>query len=234
MFVRGLGGYVGLDVGWQERAWAEFCRDRDGGLSVVCRLDKDGDLDVTVRPVLEGDNIRKHACLPQALAAFAYLNPASSGDGERVSRDDHHGDWYQLSEDLAVAVAVNGKVGATKVDGRGAFLVHKGRLWLPHGHQTPGDVEHDAAPVAAEEPQISASRLDPSISVQGTPVAATGGATNGERPVTGAAEAVASVSPLRTRPPSCSQPRQERYSRVFGDAADELINQARSAGRGRG
>lgn len=230
MFVRGQGGYVGLDVGWQERAWAEFCRDSDGGLSVVCRLDKDGDLDVTVRPVLEGDNIRKHACLPQALAAFAYLNPASSGDGERVSRDDHHGEWYQLSEDLAVAVAVNGKVGAASVDGRGAFLVHKGRLWLPHGHHTPSAIEPEV-PVAAEEAQISASRPDGYISVQGAPVAANGDGSSGERP---AAEAVASVSPLRTRPPSRSQPRQERYSRVFGDAADELINQARSAGRGRG
>lgn len=226
-FVRSLGGHVGLDMGWEERAWAEFSDDRHGTVDVVCRLGDDGDLDVTCRPKLEGDNIREHPRLGSALAALAYVNPAPAGDGAAVSRDDHRGDWHQLDDDLAVVVAVSGQVGNVEVGGRGAFLVYKGRLWLPNGVQTPSE---------ARPPASSESRDD---------AAATNGDDSGQR--------VADVTPLRQRQggrpqgitvtgeargdsdnararPAARKP-AERRARIFGDEADELIHQARSGHR---
>lgn len=219
-FVRYLGGHVGLDMGWTERAWAEFSDDRHGSVDVVCRLGDDGDLDVTCRPRLEGENIREHPRLASALAALAYVNPAPSGDGEAVSRDDHKGDWHQIDDDLAVVVAVSGRIGAVEVGGRGAFLVHKGQLWLPNGVQTPSE----SRPPASSE--------------------------SGDQPAAANGHDSAPVTPLRQRPggkppgitvsrearePSGQAGRQpaERRARIFGDESDELIQQARSSTRRR-
>lgn len=222
-FVRYLGGHVGLDMGWEERAWAEFSDDRHGCVDVVCRLGDDGDLDVTCRPRLEGENIREHPRLADALAALAYVNPAPSGDGEAVSRDDHEGDWHQIDDELAVVVAVGGRVGNVEVGGRGAFLVHKGRLWLPNGVQTPAEA---GPPASSESPG---------------PAVVTNGETSRPEPST--------VTPLRQRPAGMSVSGEvsdgsvpaagrgatrkpaERRARIFGDESDELIQQARSSTR---
>lgn len=229
-FVRSLGGHVGLDMGWEERAWAEFSDDRHGTVDVVCRLGNDGDLDVTCRPRLEGENIREHPRLASALAALAYVNPAPAGDGEAVARDDHKGDWHQLDDDLAVVVAVSGRVGDVDVGGRGAFLVHKGRLWLPNGVQTP----REASPKTAPEGRERTAQPD---------------RVNGE----GSKSESSPVTPFRQRPGhrppgmsvssevghdsapagnhAATQKPAERRARIFGDEYDELIQQARSARR---
>lgn len=216
-FVRSLGGHVGLDMGWEERAWAEFSDDRQGTVDVVCRLGDDGDLDVTCRPRLEGENIRENPRLAQALAALAYVNPAPSGNGEVVSRDDHRGDWHQIDDDLAVVVAVSGRVGDVEVGGRGAFLVHKGHLWLPNGVQTPRETVPPAD--TAEPARKNADSPPPEAS----PVTPLRRAEAGESGGTGVG-AVHVMARAARRP-------VERRARIFGDESDELIQQARSARR---
>lgn len=227
-FVRSLGGHVGLDMGWEERAWAEFSDDRHGTVDVVCRLGDDGDIDVTCRPKLEGDNIREHPRLANALAALAYVNPAPSGDGAAVSRDDHRGKWHQLDDDLAVVVAVSGQVGNVEVGGRGAFLVYKGRIWLPNGVQTPSEATKPPASSESREDAISANgdesrkRMASVTSLR---------QSQGGRPpgitVTGEARGATDYAPVR---PAARKP-AERRARIFGDEADELIHQARSRHR---
>lgn len=204
---------MGLDVGWQETAWAAFTDDRDGPLEVVCRLAEDGDLDVTVRPKLEGQNIREHARLPQALAALAFVNPARAGDGEPVSRASHRGDWYQINDDLAVAVAGSGGVGGVDVGGSGAFLVFKGHLWLPNGVQEPREARPASVPAAEE--------------------GGTGLQADGTRAGGNDADVGIDAAKVRVLPRARAQAGQDRRARIFGDEADNLISQARSAGRRR-
>lgn len=222
-FVRSLGGHVGLDMGWEKTAWAAFNHDRDGGIDVVCRLAEDGDLDVTVRPRLEGENIRNHALLPQALAALAYVNPASRGDGERVSPDRHRGDWHDISEDLAVAVAGSSGVGDIDVGGRGAFLVHKGRIWLPNGVQEPREVEPAAGPDSGQrvngKPDAAAHAEASEDRAQVTPLPEGGVKGDGNNVRLLAREGM-------------GKPAQRR-ARIFGDETDDLIIQARGASRRR-
>jgi|GEM_PF-6212780 len=227
-FVKSLGGRVCLDMGWAERAWAEFGDSREGALDVVCHLGPDGDLDVTARPKLEGDNIRAHTRVPQALAALAYVNPASAKDGEPVCRRGHRGDWHQINDGLAVAVAVGGEVGGVDVGGRGAFLVLKGRLWLPFGPQECRDVE-DAEVVDAtpEEPDTStgpaadaeAPRADEAARPE-TRVAP--GSESSDAPDTG------KVSVL---PEARRRKARDRRGRIFGEEAEELIRQSRTRRR---
>lgn len=230
MFVKSLGGYVGLDMSWDERAWAEFADEAAGPIEVICRLAEGGDLDVTIRPTLEGEHIREHPRLPQALAALAYVNPASSGDGEPVSRDRHRGDWYQLNDELAVAVAGSSGVGGVEVGGRGAFLVYKGRLWLPHGEQEP----RQAAPSKAASAEVG-------LEANGSAESARTGPVQGEAR-NGAAEGANGHETERERPadntvafpaPAARKRPAERRARIFGEEADDLIHQARSAGRHR-
>lgn len=212
-FVRSLGGLVGLDMAWETRAWAEFPDDKDGDLEVICELAKGGDLDVTVRPRIEGENVRKHRRLPEAMAAFAYVNPAPSGDGEAVSRDAHRGDWHQINDELAVAVAVGGNVGGVDTGGRGPFLVHKGRLWLPNGEQTPRETE--------------AAKPTPETAVHLAPKTAKELASEAPKVPEGEAANVSVLPRQSQRKPA------ERRARIFGDEADDLIHQARSSNRRR-
>lgn len=223
-FVKSLGGRVCLDMGWAERAWAEFGDYREGGLDVVCQLAPDGDLDVTVRPKLEGENIRGHSRLPQALAALGYVNPSSASDGEPVSRRGHRGDWHQINEGLAVAVAAGGDVGGVDVGGRGAFLVLKGRLWLPYGPQEARD------PGVGEAESVSGNQV-----TAGEPVAEEGetvrgadadaAATAGEAGGLGDALDTGTVSLF---PADRKRKSRERKGRIFGEEADELIRQSRT------
>lgn len=230
-FVRDLGGYVVLDFAWNSEATAEFSDDQDGPLSVVCGLDEAGDIDVGRKPRLDGEKIRGHRRLAQAFAAFAYVNPGSSGDGETVSRDAHQGEWYELEDNLAVAVAGPGGVGGVDTGGRGAYLVHKGRVWLPFGVQE--SRTEPARPEVQEQPEEILE------------VAEHGGlsAQSGPAEESAATQPLASVTPLEEAP-SSTRPRpparhaqpvkpRERRGRVFGDATDDLIQQARSAGRRR-
>lgn len=227
-FVRKLGGVVGLDIAWEERAWADFSDERDGPLDVICRLGSDGDLDVTVRPKLEGENIRQHRNLAKALAALAYVNPATAGDGETVSRQIHKGDWHQIDDDLAVAVAGNSGAGGVKTGGRGAYLVYKGRLWLPNGVQTPRDwpgADKNAEGRDADGEQIKPA--DEAFRERAAAVAETAEAANGRAPVSRPSRSVTE----NTVPfPSGPQGREPR-SRIFGDETDALIQQARSRRR---
>lgn len=219
-FVRYLGGHVGLDMGWEERAWAEFSDDRQGSVDVVCRLGDDGDLDVTCRPRLEGENIREHPRLASVLAALAYVNPAPSGDGETVSRDDHRGDWHQIDDDLAVVVAVNGRVGNVEAGGRGAFLVYKGRLWLPNGVQTPSESRPPASSESPDHPAAANGR-------DSAPVTPLRQRKGGQPPGITVSPEARDASGHAGRQPA------ERRARIFGDESDELIQQARSSTRRR-
>ncbi|MDX1683232.1 MAG: hypothetical protein R3336_08930 [Phycisphaeraceae bacterium] len=221
--MRSLGGHVGLDMGWEETAWASFSHDRDGSIDVVCRLAEDGDLDVTVRPRLEGENIRSHALLPQALAALAYVNPASRGDGERVSPDHHRGDWHEITDELAVAVAASSGVGGVDVGGRGAFLVHKGRIWLPNGVQEPRELQSAEAGksngATAADPDVTGVSESGADEAQVTPLPRGNARGDGNN--------VSILSQQTVRKPA------DRRARIFGDETDELITQARGAGRRR-
>lgn len=212
---------MGLDMAWEDLAWASFAHDKYGPLDVVCRLGKDGDLDVTSRPRLEGDDVKEHPCLPQALAAFAYVNPATAGDGEAVSRDSHQGAWHQIDDDLAVAVASNGDVGGIEVGGRGSFLIFKGQLWLPNGIQTPA--EREASDTKTETSRSGATDDTEKRNGEGT--------DSSISPLSGmdkrADGATVSLLPRNARKP------RERRARIFGEEADSLIDQARSAGRRR-
>lgn len=231
-FVRSLGGHVGLDMGWEDKAWAEFSDDTHGSVEVVCRLGEDGDLDVTCRPRLEGENLREHPRLASALAALAYVNPAPAGDGEAVSRDDHRGKWHQINDDLAVVVAESGRVGGIEVGGKGAFLVYKGRLWLPNGVQTP----RKTAPQAASDTREHATeqvRVDENGSKPENSLVTPFRQRPGQRPpgMSVSSEVEDNSNHPRSRP--AARKPAERRARIFGDESDDLIQQARMSRRQR-